>query len=137
MDRAALVERWHQGLEVTCGVLETSAGALALPPTLLHAEANTWYDFASRYGTGGSRHECPAPLAASVIAEVQSWAVRAHRAVGARDYSRVDFVIGHDARTPGAGPSIVLEVNTLPGMTPTSNFPEAAQVHGLPFAELC
>jgi D-alanine-D-alanine ligase len=127
----ALVERFHSGLEVTCGVLEDESGPAALPPTLIRAQANDWYDFTSRYRPGGSVHECPAPLALDVVEAVQRLAVQAHRAVGARDLSRVDFVV------EPRGSVLVLEVNTLPGMTATSNFPEAAQVSGIPFPELC
>jgi D-alanine-D-alanine ligase len=126
-----LVECFHSGREVTCGVLETDAGTAALPPTLIEAQASDWYDFRSRYQAGGSTHTCPAPLGDEIVAEVQSIAVAAHRALGARDLSRVDFVV------EPSGAVLLLEVNTLPGMTQTSNFPEAAAVSGVPFPELC
>lgn len=135
IDGAVLVERLVTGLEVTCGVLEDDAGVpQALPPTLISARAADWYDFKSRYGTGGSSHQCPAPFPAALITEIQSVAVAAHRALGARDLSRVDFVVRDDA---GVSPVTLLEVNTLPGMTATSLFPEAAAVAGVPFRELC
>ncbi|MDX2054347.1 MAG: D-alanine--D-alanine ligase [Polyangiaceae bacterium] len=128
-----LVERREHGLEVTCGVLEDDAGEpKALPPTQILAKAADWYDFKSRYGTSASEHLCPAPFETAVIAEIQKLAVLAHRAVGARDLSRVDFVVD-----PGARRVTVLEVNTLPGMTPTSLFPEACAVMGLSFSTLC
>jgi len=134
IDATALVERFVTGLEVTCGVLEDDAGlAHALPPTLISARAAEWYDFKSRYGTGGSAHQCPAPFAAALIANIQTLAVAAHRALGARDLSRVDFVVRED----GPEPVTLLEVNTLPGMTATSLFPEAAAVAGIPFVTLC
>jgi D-alanine-D-alanine ligase len=65
---------------------------------------------------------------------VQEIAVEAHRALGVRDLSRADFVVG-----PGEDHAevVLLEVNTMPGMTPTSLFPEAAGVAGVGFAELC
>lgn len=127
----ALVECFHVGLEVTCGVLEDDSGPNALPPTLIEAKAADWYDFKSRYQSGGSAHTCPAPLADSVVEEVQRVALAAHRALGVRDLSRVDFVV-----EPSGAP-LLLEVNTLPGMTQTSNFPEAAGVSGIAFPELC
>lgn len=126
----ALVEQLHKGEEVTCGVLADQGSASALPPTRIFAQAAAWYDFKSRYGTGGSRHECPARLPSETTAQIQRLAVAAHEAVGARDLSRVDFVL------TSAGP-IVLEVNTLPGMTETSLFPEAAAAAGVSFVELC
>jgi D-alanine-D-alanine ligase len=135
IDPVVLVERFVTGLEVTCGVLEDDAGVpQALPPTLISARAADWYDFKSRYGSAGSAHQCPAPFAAPLLAEIQAVAVAAHRALGARDLSRVDFVVSEGAATQ---PVTLLEVNTLPGMTATSLFPEAAAVAGVPFRELC
>jgi D-alanine-D-alanine ligase len=134
-DPRALVERFVPGLEVTCGVLEDGHGqATALPPTLIQSKASDWYDFTSRYRAGGSEHRCPAPLASSVSARVQDVAVRAHRAIGARDLSRVDFVVPSADHPDGV---TLLEINTLPGMTATSLFPEAAQVAGISFSRLC
>jgi D-alanine-D-alanine ligase len=133
-DDTVLVERRIVGEEVTCGVLEDDAGTpVALPPTLVIAKASDWYDFTSRYGTGGSEHRCPAPFDAALTRHIQATAVRAHRALGVRDLCRVDFVVAPDAPEPVT----LLEVNTLPGMTPTSLFPEAAAKAGIPFPELC
>jgi D-alanine-D-alanine ligase len=135
LDTVALVERFAPGNEVTCGVLEDAAGvARALPPTLIFSKAADWYDFNSRYAAGGSEHACPAPLAEGLTERVQRMAVLAHRALGARDLSRVDFVVGEGAVDTAV---TLLEVNTLPGMTATSLFPEAAAISGVPFPELC
>ncbi len=132
LDRVVLVERFHQGHEVTCGVLEDEHGeARALPPTLIRARAAGFYDFTSKYGTGGSEHVCPAPFSDELTRGIQAAAVSAHRALGCRDLSRVDFVV------PDAGDFVVLEVNTLPGMTGTSLFPEAAAASGISFVALC
>ncbi len=132
---AALVEPMIHGREVTCGVLEDDDGSpRALPPTLILPRAADWYDFKSRYAVGGSEHRCPAPFSAALTSAVQELAVRAHRAVGARDLSRVDFVVGDDDTR---GPVTLLEVNTLPGFTPTSLYPEAAAVAGISFDALC
>ncbi len=130
VDSGALVETFHEGLEVTCGVLERDGKTEALPPTLVHSQVGSWYDFTARYQVGGSRHECPAPLGEAGTTEIQSLAVAAHHAVGARDLSRIDFVYSPQG-------SIVLEVNTLPGMTQTSNYPEAAAAIGISFSDLC
>ncbi len=125
-----LVEQLMVGQEVTCGVLDLDEGPLALPPTLVRSVGSDWYDFRARYATGGSQHECPAQLPPEIYEMVQRCAVGAHRAVGARDLSRVDFVVMESS-------VVVLEVNTLPGMTATSNYPEAAGVYGIPFPDLC
>jgi D-alanine-D-alanine ligase len=125
-----LVERFVRGLELTCGVLEGEEGPVALPPTLISAQASDWYDFASKYSDGGSRHLCPAPLERDQLTRIQELAVRAHVGVGARDLSRTDMILGDD------GQVVLLEVNTLPGMTSVSLFPEAAQAAGIGFSEL-
>jgi len=74
---------------------------------------------------------CPAPFDAEVTARAQSAAMAAFRAIGGRDYSRVDIIIRPD------GHPVVLEVNTLPGMTETSLLPKAAAAAGLSYPELC
>jgi D-alanine-D-alanine ligase len=134
VDELVLVERFVSGREVTCGVLEDESGvAQALPPTLILPRAADWYDFRSRYAKAGSDHVCPAPFDPELTLRIQAVAVGAHRVVAARDLSRADFVVGE-------GPEhavTLLEVNTLPGMTATSLFPEAAGVAGVPFEELC
>lgn len=135
LDDAVLIERFHRGREVTCGVLHLQGeAARALPPTEIRAKSADWYDFQSRYGKGGSEHLCPAPLHETTIKRVQEIALGAHRALGVRDLSRADFVVG-----PGDAEAevILLEVNTIPGMTPTSLFPEAARIAGTSFEALC
>lgn len=127
-----VVQRYVAGDEVTCGVLERVADAPeALPVTRVLPTRATWYDFQARYSTGGSRHECPAPYDDALTRRIREVARAAHLAVGARDLSRADFVV-----TP-QGSVHLLEVNTLPGMTKFSNFPEAAGVVGIDFPALC
>ncbi|MFZ5890322.1 MAG: D-alanine--D-alanine ligase family protein [Myxococcota bacterium] len=134
LEPAALVEPFVAGFEVTCGVLEAGeAEARALPPTWIRPQAAEHYDFVSKYRAGGSEHVCPAPFEPALTARIQACAVEAHRALGCRDLSRVDFVVNPE----GQGSFIVLEVNTLPGMTATSLFPEAALVAGISFESLC
>lgn len=135
IDEEALVEPKLTGLEVTCGVLEDKPGEpRALPPTIIEPKRADFYDFVSKYAPGGSQHLCPAPLQPSTFARVQQLAVLAHRTIGARDLSRVDFFVDEQV-APAA--ITILEINTLPGMTATSLYPEAAGVVGLSFAELC
>lgn len=125
-----LLEAYVVGAEVTCGVLETDDGPVALPPTLILSEASDWYDFRSKYGAGGSRHLCPAPFDSDVRERIGAAALAAHAAVGARDLSRTDFIVAE------SGEFVVLEINNLPGMTKVSLFPEAAAVFGLDFPAL-
>jgi D-alanine-D-alanine ligase len=72
----------------------------------------------------------PAVLSAEQTARLQAIAIRAHRALGCRDLSRADFVVPNDIE------EYLLEVNTMPGMTPTSLYPDGAAGYGLSFAEL-
>ena len=127
---SVLVEGYFRGIELTCGVLQGSAGPKALPPTLIQAETSDWYDFQAKYMAGGSSHQCPAPLPDKQLEYLQHLALNAHQLVGARDLSRTDFILAPD------GELIILELNTLPGMTATSLFPEAALVAGIPFSSL-
>jgi D-alanine-D-alanine ligase len=131
-DPVALIEQFKSGKEVTCAVLEDDNGPRALPPTLITPVVGGFYDFRSKYAPAGSRHECPAPFDAALTARIQEYAKQAHAILGCRDLSRVDFVVD-DA----SGDVTVLEVNTLPGMTATSLFPEAAASAGIPFPALC
>lgn len=134
IDDAALVEQWVTGKEVTCGVLDLDAQLRALPPTLIVPERADFYDFVSKYAPGGSRHLCPAPLPPPYLERIRALAIRAHQLAGARDLSRVDFVVDE---TVGVDEGLwILEINTLPGMTPTSLYPEAAAIAGVSFETL-
>lgn len=135
-DEYVLCERLVKGREVTCAVLDAPefGGIRALPVTEIFAKAAGWYDFKSKYATGGSVHACPASLPPGVAERVQHLACAAHRALGCRDLSRVDFVVG-DGDDPNA--VTLLEVNTIPGMTATSLYPEAAAAAGISFPDLC
>lgn len=128
-DERVLVEERIEGKEITVGLLERN-GLEALPVIEIRTPAGTWYDFEHRYTPGLSEHLLPAPLPDALYRRTQELAKAAHVILGCRDLSRVDFVV------PDNGDPIVLEVNTLPGMTPTSLYPEAAKAAGLSFEEL-
>lgn len=134
-DDLVLVEERIIGREITVGVLDEidAQGSVVRRPhaviEILTPEG-TWYDYRHRYTVGESRHQLPAELDAQTTAELQRIAVTAHDWLGCRDLSRADFVVGHDGRI------VLLEVNTLPGMTPTSLYPEGAAALGLDFPAL-
>lgn len=133
LDDFAIVEHFARGREVTCGVLEADA-PVALPPTEIFSPHDPFYTYEARYAPGRSHHVCPAALAPSVATRVQEVAVAAHRVLGCRDLSRVDFIVGDDGDPDAV---TLLEVNTLPGMTATSLYPEAAAARGVSMAALC
>lgn len=124
---AVLVEEFLQGPEVTVGVLgEQSLPLIEIVP----AKGRPFYDFQAKYAPGGSRHLLPARVKSGVAAKVQDLALQACQAVGIRAVARVDFII--DKRR---GP-VILEINTVPGMTETSLLPEAARAAGFDFDAL-
>lgn len=131
LDPVALAEAFVEGMEVTCGVLERNGRPTALPPTLIRP-TGAYYDFQSKYRLGGSSHQCPAPFDPAFLERIQTAALLAHQCLGCRDLSRTDFLVDAERAS-----FVVLETNTLPGMTRTSLFPEAAQVIGLDFEALC
>lgn len=91
---------------------------------------NDFYDYESKYSPGGSEHIVPAKLNEDLTKQIQEYAVRAHQGLGCKTYSRADFILTDDNQP------IILEVNTLPGMTPTSLFPDAAKATGLTYEEM-
>ncbi len=128
MPAVVMVETYAPGRELTCTVL----GDRALPVTEIHMDG--WYDYEAKYAPGGSRHTVPADLPPDIAAACQSFALRAHSALGCRSISRTDFR-WDDAR--GLDGLILLETNTQPGMTPTSLSPEQAASVGITFGQLC
>ena len=129
-DGRVMVERYVPGRELTCAVMgDVALGVLEIVP--LKAG---FYDYASKYETGGSRHICPAELPERLYLRIQRLALRAHQALGCRGLSRADFRF-HD-QGEGEGELVMLEVNTQPGMTPTSLVPEIAGHAGHSFEEL-
>jgi D-alanine-D-alanine ligase len=134
LDDLVLVEHFARGREVTCGVLHEGDVPRALPPTEIESPKDAFYTYEARYAPGRSVHRCPAPLGDALTRRVQDIAVAAHRALGCRDLSRADFVVGDDGDAQAV---VLLEVNTMPGMTATSLYPEAAAAAGIPFPDLC
>ena len=89
-----------------------------------------YYDYESKYAAGGSEHIIPARINDDVTDQIQKYAVLAHQALNCEVYSRVDFILDE------AGIPYILEVNTLPGMTPTSLFPDTAKIIGLNYNDM-
>lgn len=126
---AALVERFVAGTEVAVSVVDDGSGARALPAVEVRPLSGV-YDYAARYTAGATEYYVPARLGASEAASVAQVAVAAHEALGLRDLSRADLVVGPD------GEVSLLEVNTSPGLTETSLLPMAVECAGESFGEL-
>ena len=128
MPERVMVEAYVPGHELTVTVM----GDRALGVTDIVTDG--WYDYDAKYKPGGSRHVLPAEVPREVYDACCDAAVRAHAVLGCRGVSRADF--RWDAAR-GLDGLVILEVNTQPGMTPTSLSPEQAAHQGLSFAELC
>ncbi|MCP5144242.1 MAG: D-alanine--D-alanine ligase [Gammaproteobacteria bacterium] len=128
-DARVLVEQYVPGTEVTVGILDL-ATPQALPPVAIQTPPDSWYDYVHRYVVGLSQHIVPAPIPSSRGRYIEQMALAAHLALGCRDLSRADFIV------PRRGRPVLLEVNTLPGMTPTSLYPDAARAGGHAFQDL-
>ena len=118
------------GRELTVGVLDHQALAVT-EISSVHA----FYDYESKYVAGGSRHVLPAAVHPAAQQEALHLAVAAHRALGCRGATRADFRYDDTQGEPGR--LVLLEVNTQPGLTPTSLLPEQAAHRGIAFPALC
>ena len=124
-----LVEAGVEGTEITVAVVGNEAPE-ALPVVEIAMDSD-FYDLETKYEPSELHHVIPARLAADVYAHAQELAVRAHVALGCRGASRSDFIVTSD------GTPVILETNTIPGMTETSLMPDAARHAGIGFPELC
>ncbi len=125
-DSEVLVEEKILGRETTVGILANDP----LPIVEVRPRRGA-YDYANKYTSGATEYLCPAPFDHSVSEAIQSAALASFKAVGGRDYARVDVMVDGENRP------FVLEVNTLPGMTETSLLPKAAAAAGLSYEDLC
>jgi D-alanine-D-alanine ligase len=120
-----LAEEFCAGREFSCGVL----GEEALPVVEV-VPADEFYSYDAKYKPDGARHLVPAPIDHDLTQRLQTLALSVHRLMGLRDYSRTDFIVSKEGRPT------ILEVNALPGMTPTSLIPDEAAHAGISFEAL-
>ncbi|MBP9759925.1 MAG: ATP-grasp domain-containing protein [Candidatus Pacebacteria bacterium] len=119
-----LVEQFVRGREVTVAVVEDfrDEELYAFPPIEIRPTKSAYFDYAEKY-EGHAEELCPAPLPSEVTKQLLTSARNVHRTLGLRDYSRSDFILGVDGL-------YFLEVNTLPGLTPSSLLPKALEAVG-------
>ena len=125
-DSEVLVEEKIAGRETTVGIL----GGEPLPVLEIRPKEGS-YDYKNKYTAGRTEYFCPADFDSATTKRIQTVALGAFQAIGGRDYARVDVMVRD------GGEPVVLEVNTLPGMTETSLLPKAAAAAGLNYAQLC
>lgn len=126
LGRLPLTEELTAGEEVTCSVMDDTP----LPLILIRpAGGSAFFDYEAKYRPGGAEEICPAPIPEVLAERVRELSLKAHAALGLAGYSRADFIVKN-------GVPFLLEVNTLPGMTPTSLLPQAAAQAGFSFQNL-
>lgn len=128
-DSYILVEQFIDGVELTVPVIGNKDEERALPIIEIIPK-NEIYDYESKYSEGGSEHIIPARISKEMTEQIQQYAIKAHQALGCETYSRVDFLLKEGTKP------YILEINTLPGMTPTSLFPDSAQVANMSYDEM-
>jgi D-alanine-D-alanine ligase len=130
LDRAVLVEEYLRGTELTCAILDDGERGGPRPLPLVEiVPKREFFNYEAKYTPGASEEICPARVPAGAVWRAQAAAVRAYRVLGCADFARVDlFVREADV--------VVLEVNTIPGLTEGSLFPKAARAAGIDFPVL-
>lgn len=123
-DSSVLIEQLVEGEEITCSIL----GEDLLPVIGIRSKAAAWFDFAAKYQDGGAEEQV-VHLPPETHTRVQDTAMSSYRTLNCSVYARVDIMLQR-------GIPYVLEVNTLPGMTPNSLLPKSAQAAGFRFNEL-
>ncbi len=128
-DALVMVEAYVDGVELTCGVLGNDT-LEALPIIeILPGEGFEFFDYTAKYTAGATEEICPARIDDVIRDQAQAHAMAAHRALFLKGYSRTDMILSH-------GGLFVLETNTIPGMTATSLYPQAAREAGYSFPAL-
>lgn len=127
---AVLVEPAVSGTEYSCAVLERPDGThQALPPVLIRPRGGSFFDYEAKYTDGACEEVVPAPCEDETARRIRDTALRAHRVLGCNGLSRTDMILAEDSLQ-------VLEVNTLPGLTPNSLAPKAFAAAGGSYAQL-
>lgn len=121
-----VIEQYVSGREIQVGVLEGRA-----LPSIEIIPKQGFYDYENKYQPGAAQEICPAPIPPEWEARLGQAALTVFRALGLAVYARADFIVTQD------GTPWFLEINTLPGMTPTSLVPQEAQAAGLDYGALC
>ncbi|MEH2483044.1 D-alanine-D-alanine ligase [Nitrobacteraceae bacterium AZCC 2146] len=123
-----VVEPFVAGVEATCGVLEQADGSLIALPPIEIIPADGGFDYEAKYLAKSTQEICPGRFAPEISAGIMDFAIRAHKAMSCRGYSRSDFIVSTK------GP-VFLETNTLPGLTKASLYPKALAAQGIGFVD--
>lgn len=130
-DDTVLAQEYISGAEVTCAVLDEGGNKepIALPPTQIVPKTSEFFDYYAKYTPGATEEITPPSLPRELIKKIQNNALQVHKIIGCSGMSRTDMIVsGNDV--------FILETNTIPGMTETSLYPQAAAAVGISFSEL-
>jgi D-alanine-D-alanine ligase len=130
-DGLVIAEAFSAGLEVECAVMGLRAAEASVPGEVVLLKGAEWYDYEAKYSDGGVELQVPARIPEDAAAEVRRLAVDTFLRVGCTGLARVDFFVEDGGRV------LVNELNTLPGMTPTSAFPKLWEATGVPWPQAC
>lgn len=125
-----MVEEYVKGKSLTVGVVEVDGEPKVTPILELRPTRSEWYDLEAKYTEGGTEFILPAELSSEMTTAIQEATLKAHITAGCRGMSRVDFVTGPDDAF------YILEINTIPGMTPLSDLPAQARAMGISYEQL-
>jgi D-alanine-D-alanine ligase len=127
--RTVMLEAYIGGVELTAGVLGNDDPEPLPLIEIIPDKAHEFFDYDAKYTAGVTEEICPARVSAEVTAKAQQFALTAHKVLHCRGYSRTDMILKGDQL-------YLLETNTIPGMTATSLFPQAAAASGYSFSQL-
>ncbi len=130
-DPLAIAEAFSAGVEVECAVMGLQAAEASVPGEVVLLKGAEWYDYEAKYSDGGVDLQVPARIPEAAAAEVRRLAVDTFLRVGCAGLARVDFFVEDGGRV------LVNELNTLPGLTPTSAFPKLWEAAGVPWPQAC
>lgn len=127
-----LAEQFVAGTEVTAPVIDNpyTGETVALPLIEIRPVVSGWFDYEAKYKKGGADEICPAPISEHLTGRCKEIGLTAHHRLGCRGMSRTDMIIDADERI------FVIETNTIPGFTPTSLLPQAAEEAGISYSQL-
>lgn len=124
-----MIDKYIKGLEISCGVLGNN-DPKALSLIEIHPLRGEFFDYKSKYEKEGSEEIVPARVSPAIAKKIQKLSVAIYKIVGCSGYARIDFIL-KDGKEP-----VVLEINTLPGMTASSLLPKEAEADGISYSEL-
>jgi D-alanine-D-alanine ligase len=128
-DKRVLVDEYVRGMEVTCAVIGNE-NPRALPLVEIRPLKGEFFDYESKYMESGSEEVVPARISKSLTKKVQDLSIKVYKAIGCRGFGRVDFILKKNKYPT------ILEINTIPGLTPMSLLPKEARAAGISYPKL-